>query len=459
MIGGNTQQRNFVVRLATLFFVAILIEGAVRKWVVFFPPFEQGVLFVKDILIFVCLAYAIATNRISTSSSLFVVFLAGTLISLILIVTQLVTFFSIQSTILMYYGWRNYFLMIAMAQIVIDNFSEGDVRRIMRISFIVIMISAPLMIIQSAFPPNHVFNAGFGEFTEDYFSNATFSAGIVRAAGVFTAPPGNTTFILASGAFLLGAFADGRTIVESSIAKLMLAVTFAIDCLYSGARTLFFVFPFILIFHLIALAIAGPGRAALRTAAAVSVVMFTGWAIITLVNPNLLDAYQDRFTSAADVEAESGGTPSRVAHAFTGFFDRMFEAPTFGYGLGMGSNAAMAIGAIAPENSAEDDWERHVVDLGGPLALAYIGLRIGLAVWAVYIGAMASMRTRRTAPLTLAGFVFYVMMAGQLTGNATINALGWMSFGLSCAYSRAPLKSVSLAVLHARRRQQRQVVS
>ena len=258
MIDGNSQRRNFVVRLATLFFVATLLEGAVRKWVVVFPPFEQGVLFVKDILIFVCLAYAIVTNRISTGSSLFVVFLAGTLISLILIVIQPATSFSVQSVILMYYGWRNYFLMIAMAKIVIDNFSEGDVRRIMRISFIVMMISAPLMIIQSALPPNHVFNAGFGEFTEDYFSNATFSAGIVRATGVFMAPPGNTTFILASGAFLLGALADGRRIVESSIAKLMVAVTFAVDFLYSGARTLFFVFPFILFFHLIALAIAAP---------------------------------------------------------------------------------------------------------------------------------------------------------------------------------------------------------
>jgi hypothetical protein len=113
----------------------------------------------------------------------------------------------------------------------------------------------------------------------------------------------------------------------------------------------------------------------------------------------------------------------------------MPHVPLTGFGIGYAGNAASILGLRLPVY-AEDDWSRHVVDLGPVLGLLYIIYRIAVVAWLGYVATRGVRRTGYALPLVLFGFAGTILLSGQITGHGSILGFGWLFAGFLLAASR-----------------------
>lgn len=437
--------RRHLVGVVMLIYLLVIVEGAARKWLL--PEYSQALFFVRDP--FLAYAYVLATRhslwpRRSTWLALAWGMAACGVVVLLLQVASGGP--SDSRWLLGAYGWRGYFMLVPLAWLVGAQFTEADIWRLVRLTLWLTLPVAALVTWQFYSPMDAPVNVGSAADGGLQFRGVGLNAERTRPMGPFASGAGQQQFVATAFALLLAACIMPAARRRIGVGLLALASVALLACLaLSGSRGTVLQCA-LSVACALSLAVLAP-RVGLKTRA-LAWPLAMGLAAMVLVPvlfPEGLAAFIERWNSAS--QAESGFTGGVFGRALFGLVDftRLLDTvPALGYGLGFGGNASITLGAqvdgVMPGKLAETDFARHMVDLGPLFGLAYIAMRISLTWWLALRVLRSTQLSSSALPMLLFSYAGYVMLLGQITGQGTINAYGWLFVGLCIAATRAPAR-------------------
>lgn len=430
------RKRRLISRLIVIIYILLLFEGAIRKWVL--PGQGRILFFIRDP--FLLWAYFLAFRYKLWPRPNFV-FLLGLLIGgmgVILGFSQIL--FTEHPPLIVVYGLRNYFLYLPFPFLIERILSKDTLQKMGKWSLYSFFLMLPLCFLQAISPPTSPINQGFGQDPETIYGNLGVYGDIQRASGTFTVVLGLALYI-ASGLALFMAFWI-KDIPRKSIEKFLLAssgLAVLLTLLVSGSRLAFFSCGIAFVFSLAAGFLAGK----LKTTITFIFYLILAAAIAALfantLFSSIVEAMVARWTGAAElgggINARGYLEVDRIKDDLVRFIENMDFVPFWGYGIGSGGNAFQILGNELAVY-AEDDWSRHIVDLGPFLGLLYLFYRwllllyVGLKCWS------ATRKFHDPLPLCLFGFLCPVLFIGQITGQGTVNGYNWLFAGFCLVASK-----------------------
>jgi hypothetical protein len=431
---GEIQRR--IARLIFIIYWLLIFEGALRKWV--FPEYQQILFFIRDP--FVLIVYWIALRHCLWSrSSHFLVTALGLIfsaVSLLWIFVSMEFASSGSNLLLAAYGWRNYFYYIPLGLIIGTQFRMEDLHRLVRQTLIVAIPIAVLVLFQAQAPATAAINQGISDDPQNTFGNLSVSRGVVRTHGTFTSSVGQSLFIASAVAMLAYAWLapEGQRPLRGFT---LMAATGAVvvNLALSGSRGAFVLAAIVLLCVLLAGLVSSRPALWCRTITFLITLGIAGAFSLDIPSFNL-EAFAERAAGAAEGDAWwSYGIVNRGLGDFVHFLELLPDAPLVGYGMGLGGNASTKLGGTLSVY-AEDDWSRHIVDLGPILGVLFIVFRIMLVTWLARGAIVATRRSGHPLPLCLFGFIGIILLYGQISGHGSANGYGWLFAGFCIAANR-----------------------
>lgn len=395
------RRRQFLVKGIWLYFLLLIFEGALRKWV--FPSLASPLLIVRDPVAIVLLLYAWYYNMFPKSIYVVLIFV--------------ITTFSIFTSLLLGHG--NMYVTLYGARILLIHFPFvfliGSVLNrddILRIGRVVLWISIPMAVLiamQFYSPQSAWVNRGVG----GDMSGAGFSGsmGYSRPPGTFSFTNGTVSFFSLAAAYIfyfwLRPGQIRKLILIASTVGLIVAIPFSIS------RSLAFTVVVILFFVLMTLT---------RNPKLLWKVLFgfIGVAVLILLLSTTgfldtpLEVFLSRFESAA---ASEGGLEGTIGDRYLGGMynsvARSGQRPFFGEGLGMGTNVGSTLmGAGRTFLIAEGEWGRVIGEMGAILGIAVIAIRL-IIVAKVGLMSYAKIAQGQVLPWMLLSFAVLIFPRGQ----------------------------------------------
>ncbi|MEN3369410.1 MAG: hypothetical protein V7609_1553 [Verrucomicrobiota bacterium] len=371
----NEKAITWVKRLIWLYFVLLVFEGTLRKWIL--PQYSDVLLVVRDpvaLAIYFMALKARVFPRNNYILSLGIIAVLSWLVSVVVLEPYL----SLKPLILVTgFGFRSNFLHLPLIFVIGKVFDREDVLKLGKWVLIGLMPMAVLLAVQFNAEPDSFINrtAGIGENQQ-----ITAGGGKIRPPGTFSFVSGVIFYAALSAAYLLygsltrglfrnwllygGGFALVVTIGVSGSRSVLLAVLVVLSSLLA-----------IIVFRPSAVNQFG------RNLLIVVVVLLL--AARLPVFKEGVQVLSDRFTSVAESEEKSiaGGLLSRTFFGFTEGFLLLGRAPLGGYGLGIGTNGgAKFLTGRAVFLLTEGEWARVILESGPILGLAYLAWRTMLTL-------------------------------------------------------------------------------
>lgn len=424
--------RRWVSRLVLLIYCILLFEGVFRKWL--FPAVHQYFVFLRDP--FILLIYFLAWKKAFAKGypkelkvGMYVAFL-----SLFLVLFQDLSFGKI---VIFGYGWRNYFLPIALPFIMREMLGEKDLLGVVKVSMILSIPVAFLSVMQSISSPDDPINQGFGGAIGAVFKALPVGFGFYRTQGLFTSIAGQVMMIGSCAAMVLAMWVLPPARRPSGMG-LLVASTIAIFAMLgvSGSRT-----AFVVIFLILGLTILS-SIFWLRKQIAAKAFFFP---IIMAVLGGLIIMYY--FNAQFEALAWRVKTLEKAETGMWGVWEIALRIvsdmnivswafenlPLWGYGLGSATNAGYITGVN--EAVVEGEWGRNMVDLGPLLGTAFIFFR-WLLLYRVFKDAIHAVRmTNNPLPVFFASFISFTLFNGYLTAQNTVSGYGWLFTGFALVSS------------------------
>jgi len=411
--------------LIWIYFWLIIIEGALRKWVV--PALSDPLLIIRDPVALLIYLQAIRGGFFPQHWLVKVTIWLGVL-----------TFFwgcvhifeggSYMTGVVVLYGVRTYFLHLPLIFIIGHVFKREDVIKVGRWCLILSVPIAFLMVAQYKVDPGHWLNKGT---LGDDSGQLMAAMGRIRPPGPFSFITGPAMFYPLVTAFLIYGVMKPR-IYPAWLLAAAGGATFLVLPV-SGSRGLVLSCSLVLAMTMIILA-RMPGLI-VRFAIWAAVVVAGGLALLTLpVGKQAVESFSTRWEQAGDSEGQGKGAQAGLANRIGGNFLEVFDyldtVPIAGYGIGAGTNVGVKLmtGGVG-FMYGESEWTRNVMEAGPILGFIYIGFRI---VFAVFLLNLAWQRLGQgdSLPWLLMGCSAVSLVMGQTTQPTT---LGFMVFiaGLS----------------------------
>jgi hypothetical protein len=424
----NPRQR--LVRLALLLFLALLVEGIIRKWV--FPGYHMYFYFLRDPLLLVF--YFKALKVIPKTRWFTVWMLAACFISAI---SLIVFTFSDISPGLWVLGVRNYFMYIPLAFIVARVFERDDIERFAKLTAVLAVPIAIVCIDQFYSPPGGWINVGAGGKPPP-----VFAADLLRTTGVLASDAQHISYVLFTLTLLAAALVSDKLSTRTRFVVTAGGVATIAMMIVSGSRGLWFQAAGI---GVVAMSSFFIGRVGLATKLRGVVVCLMAALLIgglfSTVFGGAYQAYEDRNIAAHTFSYSGSGfsvaTTDRIFSAFLP--TSMFDATIVGVGIGMGTTGASAVQGIeswAALTVAENDLDRNFLELGLVLGWIFVALRLTFALWLVWISLLAARKGDVTA-LLLSSFSALAIFQSQITMHTTYAHLAWFAAGLTMAAARS----------------------
>jgi hypothetical protein len=421
--------RRHAVNVLMLIYTIIVFDGVVRKYL--FPDFQRELIFLRDPVVLYLYLYALLHSLYEKSTVLWV----SAVLLIVCFVIILIQLFDLSvPAIIFVFGIRQYMSLIFLPPIMSTVLRRDDLHRFFRWNMIFLVLMAPVMVAQAVSPPDSWINAGLTS-DEALVFDSGYYGDFVRAPGFFTSSQPVGQFLALLGAIIVFNWIvppNRRSCSWPLLAAAMIALGVAtavggnraaiIQLLIVGGGSL--IFPLIV------------PRANQISSRSVYIPVFVAVVFLLvsiIVFPEQFEALSDRW-SEANQEAGWFQVVERAFAHMTEFLGALPATPVQGFGIGAGSNANFMLGHSNPEMPfAENDWSRHIVDLGPIGGILYIACRIALII---YLGIIAVERARRDgdpAPwlmfVALAPLIWY----GTISGQSTMNALGWFGVGIVLA--------------------------
>ena len=445
MNAANESGRRKLVVLITLIYVLLITEGALRKWL--FPSMSQALFFIRDP--FVLLAYWLAFRHgfFPRDNPFLIAGVAVAFGSFLLATGQLLTAGgSVDGALLLTgYGFRNYFLYIPLAFVIGEVFRRPDLERIVKITLLLAVPISVIMFVQFISPLDSPINVGFAAANESQFRGLTVDEIHTRPMGLFTSDLGQREFTASAIAMVLALWLAPAARRFIRFWLLVPATVAVLACLaISGSRGAMVLSGIVAIAAVASAFVIRGGGVSARAVIWPSVIVVAAVFLYPVVFPEQYTAFMHRWDAAAAVETRyfQLGIFGRALYGFVDFYYLIGDTPLMGYGLGLAGNARLILGIVIPgfDGWAENDWARHIVDLGPFMGVVFILYRIALVVWLGKRCLSGARRAGDPTALLLFAYVAVELLYGQISGHGTVNGYAWLftGFCLAAAASRNP---------------------
>ncbi len=429
-----------IENLALLIFWLLLLEGALRKWVA--PQYSQYLFFIRDPFVLLLYWRALRVNAFRNSGPLLQIGLLFAFAALLLVFVQSISFGNPRLFAVAIYGWRQYFLYLPLPFALAATLNGESLQRFARHAFVAVIVTVPLVIVQSVTSPSAVINRGTADEASLQFQSFAYTQGRIRPSGSFTTNVGVKELIVSTFALLLATWLMPAAARKVRLPWLQGATAATGACLaVSGSRAAFVHVALVLMAALL-LGMTTPAAAMRRRALFIPLALAgTGAVLYPIVFPEALSLMLSRVAETSSVAGSAGSAIlGRAFYESIDFIRFMSHTPLTGYGLGLGGNGRTWLGNSDPQLlalvAAESDWSRHIVDLGTVAGVLLIIFRI-VCTAALFIGSLRATRASASPlPLLLFGYVGIGLFYGQLTGHGTVGGFLWLYIGLCMASCR-----------------------
>jgi hypothetical protein len=404
--------------LIWVYLVLLLVEGALRKWVL--PSLSDPLLVIRDPVV---LAIYVCAIRAHVFPGNVYVVLMGIIGGLSMLVSILLLYDYLPLKVILLvtgYGFRSNYLHLPLIFVIAETLDLEDVKKIGRWTLLLMIPLAVLMIIQFKASPDSFINktVGLGEGQQ-----LATAGGKIRPPATFSFISGPVFYLSAATAFLIyGALSvriyKGWLLLVSS-ASILAAV------MVSGSRACVLAVGLVALAILVILMV--QPSAVNKIGGTLLALAIIGFFFVLFGShvPFLkegMDVLSERFTSSAEVAETSvvGGLLERVMDEFTEPFGYLSKIPLTGYGLGVGTagGARFLIGQGALLIS-ENEWTRIVAESGPFLGFAFIILRVALTGKLLMVS-LRSLRAGNVLPIFLFSTVFLGVLNGQFGQPTTL---------------------------------------
>ena len=359
------RSRAFLVKGIWLYFLLIIFEGVLRKWVL--PSLANPLLIVRDPVVIVLIIYAWYYNLFPKST--YIVWMS--VIAIISIFTTL--FFGHGNLSITIYGARILLIHFPFIFLIGRVLNREDVLKFGKVALWISIPMAILVAIQFYSPQSAWVNRGVG----GDMSGAGFGGamGYFRPPGTFSFTNGLVAFFSFTAAFIFYFWLRPGQVNKIILISATIGLIFTIP--FSISRTLTFTVSLMLLFVLLTLSrnLKNMGRIIIGLmgfGVLIFILSKTGW----LDTP--MEVFLNRFEQAGKNE---GGVEGTLGDRYFGGMLKAIvkagEKPFFGEGLGLGTNAGAAIlGSKGVFLIAEEEWARTIGEMGALLGIGVIAIRL-----------------------------------------------------------------------------------
>jgi hypothetical protein len=400
--------------LIWVYLVLLLVEGAIRKWI--FPQFSDPLLIVRDPVVLAIYFFALRAHVFPRNAYVVALGIIGLLS---LIVSVLILYPYIPLKIILFvtvYGFRSNFLHLPLIFLIASVLDIEDVKKIGRWTLLLTIPMAALMVMQFKASPDSFINKTVGLSEAQQLATA---GGKIRPPASFSFISGPVFYLSATAAFVIyGALTDGvykgRLLLASSAALL-------IGVIVSGSRACVLAVVLVVLAILIILLVRP--SAVNKIGGTVLAIVIVG--IIASRLPFFkegVDVLSERFTSSAEAAETTvvGGLIQRVVQEFTEPFAYLFKIPLSGYGLGLGTaGGARFLVGQGTLLLTENEWIRIIAESGPLLGLAFIILRVALAV-KLFRASLRALKAGEVLSILLFAGAVLGVLNGQLGQPTTL---------------------------------------
>ena len=372
---GNGKALKYVRGLIWAYFVLLIFEGTLRKWIL--PQFSDVLLVIRDPVVIAIYFLAFRARVFPRNGWVFSLTVIA-LLSLAASVLALWPYLPPSRIVLVSgFGFRCNFLHLPLIFIIGRVLDVEDVKKLGWWILLGMLPMSLLMALQFNGSPDSFVNRGAG-LGESFQIGA--GGGKIRPAGTFSFVTGVISYAALAAAYILyGALRRG---------------VYRNWLLYSAGFAL-----------IVAIGVSGS-----RSALLAVLVVISSMLVIILVRPNAINRFgrslllmamavvvasqlpifkegvqvlSNRFSDAAEAEDKSiaGGLLYRVVGGFTEGLKLLPHAPIGGYGLGIGTNGGAKF--LTGQNTfllAEGEWGRIILESGPILGLAFLIWRTILTI-------------------------------------------------------------------------------
>ena len=436
----NVNRTNQIRLWIYAYFVLLLTEGALRKWLFAgLPLISLPLLIVRDPVALVIFFLALRANLLPKTARTVSWFAIGTFTALGIL--QLLTNPGLNFLVVLY-GLRSYCLHLPLIFVIAEVFGLHDLLRLGRWVLLLACPMAILMVAQFLSPPSSFLNRGIVEGV----GQIDAALGRIRPAGTFSFNTGAGSFNLLAAAFLLYSFIDRRWL--SPWIRWTAAVALVAVMPVSGSRTFVLSLALLLLFALIG----GTSNARLLRVTLLALAFGSAIFVALLFTPFFQEGLETFSTRWIQATSAGGSVNDAIFMRLFGDFFRTFQSlgdtPLLGYGLGLGSNfgAAVSSGMLA-FTLAETEWERTVLEMGPIVGVLWLSARCGFGFYLIH-SAWRCLRSGRALAWLLFGAQGLAFFTG-LTEQPT--SLGFLvsTTGLCLAAIKSAERRQSIEGRHA----------
>ena len=424
----------FLKRLFWVYFLLLIFEGALRKWV--FPQLSGPLLLVRDPIAIFIIWEAYRTHKWPKRWSAVVGILS---ISMLALCTLQVV--SGETTwLIALYGLHSYLLPFPVAFIMGENLDVEDLRRFGVWTLWLLLPLTLLAVMQYHGASNSIWNVGANKGSVQL----NYAGGHVRASETFSYVTGPANYVPLAAAFICYGLVDDKFAKKWLLYAAAIAVPISVAVI--GSRSLLVLLAMLL--------------GCVAVAAAVGVSQLTSvlkvvaaLAVLTLLASQLpifseaMDTFQTRLSEASGSEGTAQNLWEREFTEFSNTNITDTGVPWYGQGVGTGSNVASTLLAGTQQFMAgEGEFGRVFIEFGLPFGGAFLLFRFLLAL---AVAARAFSKVRDNQPL--AWFLVPLMFSAMLgtLEQPTIQGFMVLSLGFSLAAIKGAATPVASLPMHS----------
>lgn len=381
-----TPRMSFLKRLFWLYFLLLIFEGALRKWML--PQLSAPLLLVRDPVAFLIIWEAYRTHKWPRQWSAVV----GALTTGILVLCFIQLVVGDNPWFVALYGLRSYLLPFPVAFIMGENIDREDLHKFGNCTLWLLLPLTVLEVAQYNAGADSWLNVGAYKGGEQL----GYAAGHLRASATFSYVTGPMLYMPLAAAFIFYGMAQPKFAKKWLLWAASCALILAIPVI--GSRTI--------VFELAAI-VACVGVAALfGVSQFVKSLQIIVAVLLVFVLVSRLPVFSDatdtlltRFSQASGSEGSAGQSLLlRVAGPVTGTMENMAsENNWLGLGVGYGANAiSTLLTGTQLFLAGEEEFPRVIKEFGAPAGIAFMLFRWLLAAM---IAAKAFSRVRDHQPL------------------------------------------------------------
>lgn len=404
----NLRRIAYLKKGAWVYFLLLIFEGGLRKWVV--PALAGPLLVVRDpvaiYMVFLAIRAGVFPKNLFNWSFL-----------MLTILTFILTFLAGHGNIIVaIYGLRIFVLHFPLIFIIGRVLDHDDMVKIGKAILIINILMTLLVAVQFYSPQSAWVNRGVGG--EGDGSGFSGGGGFYRVPGTFSFTNGLSAFYGFTAPFIFYFWFSGKNQVSK---YLLWASTFALLAAVplSISRTVLFSIGITFIFSLF-LVSQNKKTFGRMLGATIAVVMLLGILQQFTFFQTASGAFTDRFTSANKSEGGAEGVIGNriIQYSLLSAFD--WDIPPFGYGLGAGTNvgAQLLTGGTMVEFS-EGEWGRLTRESGMILGLFFIIVRLFLTLRLTSV-AYKNFKQGNIMPWLILSFAFINIIQGPLSQPTTL---------------------------------------